>query len=235
MVTPAPKGEFESAAAEQHQHQPGPDRGRGCPAGQQVNRPAQPRRPPSLPRTLSARRTPRRARRTPRRARRTPRRIPPEAPDEPSAAPLAATPAPSRAEARFQLGVSSAHPAATATAATAPPAPAPTPRTQTGGAPARNSAESTRMMIRPGTMNARPPTRAPSRPHTRQAQKIASSVDAGPGSRLQVAIASSNSAASSQPSRSTHSRRKSAMWAGGPPNPVTPIRPHSRSTTPRPA
>jgi hypothetical protein len=23
------------------------------------------------------------------------------------------------------------------------------------------------------------------------------------------------------------------MWAGGPPNPVTPIRPHSRSTVPR--
>ena len=90
-------------------------------------------------------------------------------------------------------------------------------------------------MTSPGTMNARPPTSAPSRPRTRHAQKIASSVDAGPGSRLQAAIASSNSAASSQPRPSTHSRRSSAMCAGGPPNPVIPIRPHSRSTVPGPA
>ena len=141
----------------------------------------------------------------------------------------------SRAEARFQLGPSRLHPAWTATAATAAPAPAPAPRTHSGGTPARNRADRTKMMISPGTMKARPPTTAPSRPRTRHAQKIASSVDAGPGRRLQAAIASSNSAASSQPSRSTHSRRKRAIWAGGPPNPVTPIRPHSRSTTPRPA
>ncbi len=91
------------------------------------------------------------------------------------------------------------------------------------------------MMISPGRMKASPPATAPARPRTRHAQKIASSVDAGPGSRLQAAIASSNSAASSQPRLSTHSRRSSAMCAGGPPNPVIPIRPHSRSTVPRPA
>ena len=91
------------------------------------------------------------------------------------------------------------------------------------------------MMISPGTMKASPPATAPARPRTRHAQKIASSVDAGPGSRLQAAIASSNSAASSHPRESTHSRRSSAMCAGGPPNPVTPIRPHSRSTVPSPA
>ena len=70
------------------------------------------------------------------------------------------------------------------------------------------------MTISPGTMKARPPTTAPSRPRTRHAQKMASSVEAGPGSRLQAAIASSSSAASSQPSRSTHSRRSSAMRGG---------------------
>ena len=139
----------------------------------------------------------------------------------------------SRADARFQLGPSRLHPAWTATAATAAPAPAPRPRIHSGGAPARNSAARTRMRISPGTMKASPPTTAPSRPRTRHAQKIASSVDAGPGSRLHAAIASSNSAASSHPRLSTHSRRSSAMCAGGPPNPVTPIRPHSRSTVPR--
>jgi hypothetical protein len=140
----------------------------------------------------------------------------------------------SRADARFQLGTSSDHPACTATAATAPPAPAPAPRTHSGGVPARNSAARTRMRISPGTMKASPPTTAPSLPRTRHAQKIASSVDAGPGSRLHAAIASSNSAASSHSRWSTHSLRSSAMCAGGPPNPVTPIRPHSRRTVPRP-
>ena len=79
-------------------------------------------------------------------------------------------------------------------------------------------------------MNAGPPTSAPGRPRTRQAQKIASWVEAGPGSRLQAAIASSNSRASSHFFRSTHSSRSSLMWVGGPPNPMQPIRPHSRST-----
>ena len=83
-------------------------------------------------------------------------------------------------------------------------------------------------------MNASPPTSPPIRPRRRQAQKIASWVEAGPGSRLQAAIASSNSGGASQPRRSTQSRRSSAMWAGGPPNPVTPIRPHSRATVASP-
>src|SRR3954469_15985017 len=54
-------------------------------------------------------------------------------------------------------------------------------------------------------------------------------VDAGPGRRLQAATASSNSTAPSQRRRSTHSSRSSAMWAGGPPNPTTPIRVHARA------
>ena len=54
----------------------------------------------------------------------------------------------------------------------------------------------------PGTMKARPPASAPGRPRTRQAQKMASSVEAGPGSRLQAAMASSNSRASSHCLRS---------------------------------
>ena len=59
---------------------------------------------------------------------------------------------------------------------------------------------------------------------------MASWVEAGPGIRLHTAMASSNSRASSQPRRSTHSWRSSRMCAGGPPNPMQPIRPHSRST-----
>ena len=45
-------------------------------------------------------------------------------------------------------------------------------------------------------MNDKPPTTAPSRPRTRHPQKIASWVEDGPGSRLQAAIASSNSTSS---------------------------------------
>ena len=141
-------------------------------------------------------------------------------------------PGPAR-RARVQLGTSSDQPAWTATAATAAPAPAPAPLTHSGGVPARNSADSARMQTSPGTMKARPPTSAPSRPRTRQAQKMASWVEAGPGSRLQAPMASSNSCASSHCLRSTHSRRSSAMCAGGPPKPMQPIRPHSRSTVAR--
>ena len=114
------------------------------------------------------------------------------------------------------------------------PAPAPAPRTQSGGDPARNTAARIRMAISPGMMNASPPTAAPARPRTRHAQKIASWVDAGPGSRLQAARASSNSAGASHLRRSTHSARNSEMCAGGPPKPMHPIRPHSRSTVRRP-
>jgi hypothetical protein len=53
---------------------------------------------------------------------------------------------------------------------------------------------------------------------------MASWVEAGPGIRLQTAMASSNSRASSQLLRSTHSWRSSLMCAGGPPNPMQPIR-----------
>ncbi len=89
------------------------------------------------------------------------------------------------------------------------------------------------MTTRPGMMNASPPVSAPARPRSRQAQKIASWVEAGPGSRLQAARASSNSAASSHCRRTTHSSRSSLMWVGGPPNPIHPIRPHSRTIVPR--
>src|ERR1700678_2263852 len=120
-----------------------------------------------------------------------------------------------------------------ATAGTAAPAPAPAPSTHNGGECLMKRAARARITMRPGTMNAAPPARAPRRPRTRHAQKIASWVEAGPGSRLQALIASSNSVASSHCSRSTHSLRSSAMCAGGPPNPTHPIRPHSRSTVAR--
>jgi hypothetical protein len=68
---------------------------------------------------------------------------------------------------------------------------------------------------------------APVAPRRRHAQKIASCVEAGPGSRFVVATPSSNSSASSHWRLSTHRRRRSAMWAGGPPKPVQPRRSHS--------
>src|SRR5262249_34191735 len=145
----------------------------------------------------------------------------------------AQTPQRQRAAARRQLSGTSPTPARTATAATAAPAPAPAPRTQSGGDPARNRADSARMATSPGTMKAAPPTIAPNGPPTRQAQKIASCVEAGPGNRLQAATASSNSCAVSQPSRSTHSSRSRAMGAGGPPKPVEPMRPHCTATSAR--
>src|SRR5690606_36951173 len=58
--------------------------------------------------------------------------------------------------------------------------------------------------------------------------------DAGPGSRPHAAFASSNSRASSHRRRSTTRSRSSATCAGGPPNPTTPMRPHSRNTSTRP-
>ena len=75
-------------------------------------------------------------------------------------------------------------------------------------------------------MNATPPTTAPPAPATRHAQKTASWVEAGPGSRLQAAIPSSNSLADSQRRFVTHSSRSKAMCVGGPPNPRHPMRPH---------
>src|SRR5581483_6835752 len=108
-------------------------------------------------------------------------------------------------------------PAFRATAATAAPAPAPAPRTQWGGEHARNRIDRAITVATLGTMNPRPPTSAPGVPARRYAQKIASWVDAGPGSRLQAAIASSNSVAQSQPRRVTTRSLISAMWAGGPP------------------
>ncbi len=78
-------------------------------------------------------------------------------------------------------------------------------------------------------MKQAPPMIAPAGPRSRQAQKIASWVDAGPGSRLVAAMPSSNSAAPIHPRSSTHIRRSSAICAGGPPNPVHPSRVHSRA------
>ena len=68
-------------------------------------------------------------------------------------------------------------------------------------------------------MKPSPPTSAPGTPPIRQAQKMASCVEAGPGRRFVAAIASSNSAGLSQERRSTQSSRRRAMWAGGPPKP----------------
>ncbi len=85
------------------------------------------------------------------------------------------------------------------------------------------------MTTKPGTMKQNPPVRAPAQPRSRHAQRMASCVDAGPGSRLQAAMPSSNSVADIHSRSSTHSLRRRAMWVGGPPNPMHPIRPHSRA------
>ena len=81
-------------------------------------------------------------------------------------------------------------------------------------------------------MKQAPPSSAPGAPRSRQAQKIASWVEAGPGSRLHAAIASSNSSSVIQRSRSTHSWRSSAMCVGGPPKPMIPMRSHSLAILP---
>ena len=78
-------------------------------------------------------------------------------------------------------------------------------------------------------MKQTPPSTAPGTPRRRQAHRMASWVEAGPGRRLVAAMASSNSDASNHVSRSTQRRRNMAMWVGGPPNPVHPMRPHSRT------
>ena len=78
-------------------------------------------------------------------------------------------------------------------------------------------------------MKHRPPTRAPAVARGRHTQKMASWVEAGPGRRLTVEIASSKSLAGIQPRSSTQSLRSKAMCAGGPPKPVTPMRPQHRA------
>ncbi len=90
------------------------------------------------------------------------------------------------------------------------------------------------MATSPGTMKHTPPTTAPRVPPSRQAQKMANWVEAGPGSRLVAAIPSSNSVGDSHWRSVTHSRRSMAMWVGGPPKPRTPIRPHWRAMVPGP-
>src|SRR5258708_7171414 len=112
------------------------------------------------------------------------------------------------------------------------PAPAAAPITRRGGCAARNRAARARMRIRPGTMKHTPPTMAPSGPRSRQAHKMASWVEAGPGSRLVAAIPSSKSASVSHRRSCTHSLRSNAMWVGGPPKPMQPIPPHSRPIVP---
>ncbi len=105
------------------------------------------------------------------------------------------------------------------------------PRTTTGGCSPRSSTASASTTTSSGRMKAAPPTRPPAMPRTRQRQKIATCVDAGPESRLAEAIASSYSVLDIQRRSSTQRRRKSARWAGGPPNPVMPMRPHCAATT----
>ncbi len=73
-------------------------------------------------------------------------------------------------------------------------------------------------------MKQSPLTIPPSAFRARQPQKMTSCVEAGPGSRLVVAIASSSSALVNQRLRSTQSSRTRAMCAGGPPKPVQPMR-----------
>ena len=79
-------------------------------------------------------------------------------------------------------------------------------------------------------MNASPPTSAPARPRTRQAQKIASWVEAGPGSRLQAAIASSNSRALEPPPPLDAQLAQQRDVRGRAAEADAADRPHSRST-----
>ena len=76
------------------------------------------------------------------------------------------------------------------------------------------------MRARPGTTKQTPARMAPNCPRRRQAMKIASCVEAGPGSRLVAATPSSNSRSVSQWRRPTARLRRRAICAGGPPKPV---------------
>src|SRR5664280_290319 len=97
---------------------------------------------------------------------------------------------------RFRLAGTSPQAAFRATAGTAAPAPAAAPSTHVGGSLDKKTAERARMRATPGTMKQTPPRMAPTVPRSRQAQKIASWVEAGPGRRLVAAIPSSKSLAS---------------------------------------
>ena len=130
---------------------------------------------------------------------------------------------------RTLLAGTNLHAALSATAGTAAPAPAAAPSTKSGGWLAKKTTDSPRMSRSPGRMKHNPPRRAPADLRSRQAQKIASCVEAGPGRRFVVAMASSNSLASIHSRSSTHKRRRRAMCAGGPPNPIHPKRSHSRA------
>ena len=89
------------------------------------------------------------------------------------------------------------------------------------------------MTTSPGTMKHIPPTRPPTGPRRRQAQKMASWVDIGPGSRLAAAMPCSNSSSEIHCLFSTQRSRSMATCVGGPPNPVQPILPHCRTIVPR--
>ena len=106
----------------------------------------------------------------------------------------------------------------------------PAPCTHSGGEPERNRTESERISATAGTMNPRPPTIAPGAP-PRGRRKRSQLGRARPGKQPQAAFASSNSGAPIQWSRSTTSGA-AARGAGGPPNPVSPIRVHSLATVP---
>ena len=130
---------------------------------------------------------------------------------------------------RRQLAGISPRAAFRATAGTAAPAPAAAPWIHSGGFAAKKTAERAKMITSPGTMKQMPPISAPGRPRSRQAQKMANWVEAGPGSRLVAEMPSSNSWALSQPRSSTQSLRSRAIWVGGPPKPMIPMRLHSRT------
>ena len=128
---------------------------------------------------------------------------------------------------RFRLAGSRLTAAWTATTGTAAPAAA-APRTHSGGLPARKSTASARMMTRPGTMRSRrrQRRRLPPAAASRH-RKSPAGWEALPCIRFAAARPSSNSRqADSHRRLSTHRVRSSTMCAGGPPNPITPIRAH---------
>ena len=84
---------------------------------------------------------------------------------------------------------------------------------QPGGWRARKTAERPRMATSPGTMKHTHRPRA-RRPRRRQAQKMASWVDAGPGSRLMAAMPSSKSRAASQPGPSRQPAQEGDVGRG---------------------
>ena len=86
-------------------------------------------------------------------------------------------------------------------------------------------------MTNAGMMNDTPPTTRPRQPARRAPSAIAISVEFGPGTKAQAPTMRANSSSLTHDRSATTRRRIMAMWAAGPPTPITPNHAKSRATS----